>query len=254
MYSLSDVPIHHSLQSEIPNPTSDCDFEGARGPLRKIPACIGIGIISDSNTSKPFRKRRDQNLANTIYAAFGQSCRPDSHLPPFCFNASQVVDWNYFKNRPSRLPTMVTTPAPNSLGAAVVTVAWVFAALAIVTVAARFYARLKIVRKLFRDDYVILVTFVSTDQRYSLLPHSVNQLITNQHLDLDLCNHQQCFRDHLRLVGPRSSHKCIGVSSRASHQRCQMDVPIRDICHHVARIRPYIICLPVTRPVATERP
>ncbi|KAK2595730.1 hypothetical protein N8I77_013755 [Diaporthe amygdali] len=54
---------------------------------------------------------------------------------------------------------MVTTPAPNSLGAAVVTVAWVFAALAIVTVAARFYVRLKIVRKLFRDDYVILVTF-----------------------------------------------------------------------------------------------
>ncbi|KAJ0107473.1 hypothetical protein J7T55_007662 [Diaporthe amygdali] len=54
---------------------------------------------------------------------------------------------------------MATTPAPNSLGAAVAAVAWVFAALAIVTVAARFYVRLKIVRKLFRDDYVILVTF-----------------------------------------------------------------------------------------------
>lgn len=58
---------------------------------------------------------------------------------------------------------MATVRAPNSLGAAVVAVAWVFGALAIFVVATRFYVRMRIVRKLFKDDYIILITLVSTD-------------------------------------------------------------------------------------------
>lgn len=59
------------------------------------------------------------------------------------------------------LYTMAAAQGPNALGAAVVAVAWVFGAFAILVVAARFYVRMRIVRKLFRDDYIILITLVS---------------------------------------------------------------------------------------------
>lgn len=57
---------------------------------------------------------------------------------------------------------MAAAQAPSTLGAAVVAVAWVFGIFAVVVVAARFYARMRIVRKLFVDDYIILITLVST--------------------------------------------------------------------------------------------
>lgn len=60
------------------------------------------------------------------------------------------------------LYTMAAAQAPNTLGAAVVAMAWVSGVFAIVVVAARFYVRMRIVRKLFRDDYIILITLVST--------------------------------------------------------------------------------------------
>lgn len=52
--------------------------------------------------------------------------------------------------------------SPSSLGVAVIAVAWVLAVLATVIVAIRFYVRLGIVKRLFIDDYIILITLVST--------------------------------------------------------------------------------------------
>ncbi|KAI0384613.1 hypothetical protein F5Y04DRAFT_277339 [Hypomontagnella monticulosa] len=48
--------------------------------------------------------------------------------------------------------------APDNLGPAVLSVAWVFAGISILVVAARFYVRIRIVRKLGIDDYIILLT------------------------------------------------------------------------------------------------
>lgn len=56
---------------------------------------------------------------------------------------------------------MAADAISENLGPAVVVIAWVFAALAMAIVAARFYVRLGIVRKLFKDDYIILITLVS---------------------------------------------------------------------------------------------
>lgn len=47
------------------------------------------------------------------------------------------------------------------LGTTVLTVAWVFAGLAAIVVVARYYARLKIMRRFTIDDFLILITFVS---------------------------------------------------------------------------------------------
>lgn len=49
----------------------------------------------------------------------------------------------------------------DDLGPAVLSVAWVFAGISILIVAARFYVRIWIVRKLGIDDYIILLTLVS---------------------------------------------------------------------------------------------
>ncbi|KAM0814059.1 putative Integral membrane protein [Seiridium cardinale] len=50
--------------------------------------------------------------------------------------------------------------ATKSLGPAVLGIAWVFAALAIAVVGARFYVRLGIIRRLTVDDYIIVITFL----------------------------------------------------------------------------------------------
>lgn len=60
------------------------------------------------------------------------------------------------------MDVMAADTSSENLGPAVVVVAWVFAALAIVIVSARFYVRLRIVRKMFKDDYIILITLVSS--------------------------------------------------------------------------------------------
>lgn len=72
---------------------------------------------------------------------------------------------------------MAAAQAPNTLGAAVVAVAWVFGVFAIVVVAARFYVRTRIVRRLFMDDYIILITLVSTFRYDWLFIHLVTVLI-----------------------------------------------------------------------------
>lgn len=50
----------------------------------------------------------------------------------------------------------------NNLGPAVVIVAWIFSAIAIAVVFTRYYIRLKIVRKTTIDDWLILLTLVSS--------------------------------------------------------------------------------------------
>lgn len=72
---------------------------------------------------------------------------------------------------------MAARQAPNTLGAAVIAVAWVFGALAIIVVASRFYVRMRIVRRLFTDDYIIVITFVSEAKRKWLLFHGSTRLI-----------------------------------------------------------------------------
>lgn len=48
----------------------------------------------------------------------------------------------------------------DNLGPAVLAVAWTLAAVATLVVAARLYVRLRIVRTLNADDYIILLTLV----------------------------------------------------------------------------------------------
>lgn len=75
--------------------------------------------------------------------------------------------------------------AKENLGIALIIVAWVFAAIAIVIVATRYYVRMRIVRKIHVDDWLILITLaspaskqyiVSTDML--MLPSSVSPLVT----------------------------------------------------------------------------
>lgn len=53
------------------------------------------------------------------------------------------------------------TLASHNLGPALVAVAWVFGFIAIVIVAARFYVRRNITKRLSLDDWIILFTLVS---------------------------------------------------------------------------------------------
>ena len=52
--------------------------------------------------------------------------------------------------------------ASENLGPALVTIAWVFAAISALVIACRCYVRLKITNRFQRDDWLILFTFVGT--------------------------------------------------------------------------------------------
>lgn len=57
---------------------------------------------------------------------------------------------------------MASADTTENLGPALVAVAWVFAAVAVIVVAARFYVRRNIVHRLTLDDWIILFTLVCT--------------------------------------------------------------------------------------------
>ena len=54
-----------------------------------------------------------------------------------------------------------TALAQENLGPALLIIAWLFAAVAVVVVFARYYVRIKIVRKTCLDDWLILLALVS---------------------------------------------------------------------------------------------
>lgn len=60
-----------------------------------------------------------------------------------------------------RVAALLFAMVANDLGPAVVAVAWTFAALATLVVGTRIYVRLRILKTLRIDDYVILLTLVS---------------------------------------------------------------------------------------------
>lgn len=148
---------------------------------------------------------------------------------------------------------MAAVRAPNSLGAAVVAVAWVFGALAIFVVATRFYVRMRIVRKLFKDDYIILITLVSTAEKNWPLLHCGTGLIIRGCYGAGFRGYEQCLCDCLRFVGLGPPRRCPVISSESSDKHHQVDVHMRDLRHHVTRIRSHIICLPSPWPTPARR-